>query len=136
MTGVPDDLVARRFEDAVESDCELDGSEAGRDVATGPLHRVDRELADVPTELQQLVLVERAYVTWIVDALEHRHRAHTTGACWISRLTRRSSPARPGVSAPPCCVRISRVGRTSPPRCATRPKAKRSGWRSVTSPAP
>ncbi len=51
---------------------ELDGAEAGREVATGALDHVDRVLAYLAAELQELVLREHANVARIVDALEHR----------------------------------------------------------------
>ena len=133
VTGVPDELVARRFEHAVQRDGELDGAEARGDVPAGALHHVDGVGADLLAELQQIVLRQRAKVARIVDALEHGHRPHTTGACSIFRLTRRSSPVRPATSELRSCAHISHVGRTSPPRCATRPRARRCAPLSLTS---
>ena len=54
MARVPHDAVARRVEDAVERDGELDDPEVGPEMSSGPGDRGDDGLADLlgePTEL-------------------------------------------------------------------------------------
>ena len=73
MAGVPDELVARRIEDAVQRDGELDRPEAGRDVTARLLDGLDGELADLAAELEQLVLGERAKIARLADPGKYAH---------------------------------------------------------------
>jgi len=73
MAGVPHELVARRVEHPVQGHGQLGRAEAGADVAAGLLDRVDRVLADLAAELDQLVTVERAEIGRAVDPLEEAH---------------------------------------------------------------
>ena len=67
MADVPDDAVARRVEQVVQRDGQLDHAEAGAEMAAGDRHRVDRLLAQLVGELAQLRLVETAEVFGSLD---------------------------------------------------------------------
>ncbi len=54
VADVPDDLVARGLEQAVERDRELAGAEVGTEVAADLADHVDDQLADLLGELLQL----------------------------------------------------------------------------------
>ena len=62
VAGVPDDPVARRLEQPMERDRELDDAERGAEVAAGLGDRRDDRLADLRRELGELGLVEAAQV--------------------------------------------------------------------------
>src|SRR5438105_31973 len=55
VAGIPDELVPRRIEYAMQRYRELDRPEARGDVAAGLLHVLDGEVTDLLTELEQLV---------------------------------------------------------------------------------
>jgi hypothetical protein len=56
VADVPDELVARRVEDVVQRDGQLDDAEAGREVAADPADDVDHAVAHVLRDLRQLSL--------------------------------------------------------------------------------
>ena len=58
VADVPEDLVARRVEQAVQRDGELAGAEVGAEVAADLADRVDDQLADLLRDLRELVVVE------------------------------------------------------------------------------
>ena len=58
VADVPEDLVARRVEQAVERDRELAGAEVGAEVAADLADRVDDQLADLLGDLLELLVVE------------------------------------------------------------------------------
>ncbi len=62
MTRVPDDLVTRRFQNAVQSQCQLDDSERGAEVAAGPGDGRDYVFADLTCQCVQLAVGEAAQV--------------------------------------------------------------------------
>ena len=62
MADVPDDAVARRVEQVVQRDGQLDHAEAGAEMAAGDRHGIDRLLAQFVGELAQLALVEAAEI--------------------------------------------------------------------------
>src|SRR5262249_55000583 len=62
VPGVPDDPVARRLEEPVERDRQLDDTEAAAEMATGRGDRRDDRLADLARELDHLRLAEIAQV--------------------------------------------------------------------------
>ena len=59
VADVPEDLVARRIEHAVQRDRELARAQIGAEVAADLPDRVDDVLAHLLRELLELVLVER-----------------------------------------------------------------------------
>jgi hypothetical protein len=64
---IPDDAVARGVEHVVQGDRQLDGAEVGRQVAAGPGHRVEQELAQFVGQRGQLGARQLAQVGWVVD---------------------------------------------------------------------
>ena len=58
MADVPDDAVARRVEQVVQRDSQLDDAEPCPEVAAGDRDRVDRLLAQLVRDLTKLALVE------------------------------------------------------------------------------
>ncbi len=68
VADVPEDLVARRFEQAVEGDGELAGAEVGAEVAADLPDRVDDVGAHLLRDLLQLLLVEGVQVLGGIDA--------------------------------------------------------------------
>ena len=73
VAGVPDDPVARRFEQPVEGDRQLDHAERRAEVAAGARDGADDRLADLDRELGELDLVEAAQVGRALDGREDRH---------------------------------------------------------------
>src|SRR5690606_4218935 len=58
VTRVEHDRVARRVEDAVHRDRQLDHAEVRPQVATGLRHLAHEELADLPRELSELLAAQ------------------------------------------------------------------------------
>ena len=72
MADVPDDAVARRIEQIMQRDGQLDHAEAGAEMAAGDRHGVDRLLAQFVGELTQLTLVKATQVFRDMDLIEQR----------------------------------------------------------------
>ena len=68
VADVPEDLVPRGVEQAVQRDRELAGAEVGAEVAADLADRVDDQLADLLGDLLELLVVEALEVVWTVDA--------------------------------------------------------------------
>src|SRR6185437_11866791 len=75
---VPDQLVARRVEAAVQRDGQFDNSQAGADVAAGDGARFNEECPDIVREHAQLVVRERADVGGGFYAVKNRHGSSKT----------------------------------------------------------
>src|SRR2546426_8137842 len=73
MAGVPDHVAGRRVEHPMQRDRELDRAEARGDVPARLLHALDRELADLLAEREQLVPLEHAEIPRMTNAVEHAH---------------------------------------------------------------
>ena len=73
VPGVEDDRVARRVEDAVQGDGQLDDAEVGAEVSAGLRHGVDQEVADLLGEAGHLGGRQPLEVGGAVDGLEHTH---------------------------------------------------------------
>ena len=74
MADVPEDLVARRVEQAVQRDGQLAGAEVRAEVAADLPDRVDDVLADLLRELDELVVVQSLQVLGARDAVEQALR--------------------------------------------------------------
>src|SRR4029078_8095479 len=72
MAGVPDDLVARRGEERVECDRDLDHAKAGSEVAARLRDRRDDRVADLDGELLELVVAEPAQVRGALQGCPNR----------------------------------------------------------------
>ena len=72
VADVPEDLVARRVEQAVQGDGQLAGAEVGAEVAADLTDRVDDVGAHLLRDLLQLLVVELVQVGGGVDPLEQR----------------------------------------------------------------
>jgi hypothetical protein len=70
MADVPDHAVARRIEQIMQRDGQLDHAEAGAEMAAGDRHGVDRLLAQFVGELAQLISSRRRGLG--VDLIEQR----------------------------------------------------------------
>ena len=73
VADVPEDLVARRVEQAVERDRELAGAEVRAEVAADLADRVDDQLADLLRDLLQLLVGELLQVARAVDLRQEGH---------------------------------------------------------------
>ena len=73
MTGVPDDLVARRLEQSMKRDRQLDDPERRAEMATGLGDRRDDRLADVGRKRLELLFGQPAQVGGPIEFLEDRH---------------------------------------------------------------
>ena len=80
VAGVPDDPVARRLEQAVQRDGQLDHAERRPEVAAGPGDGPDDGVADLDGELGELDLVEAAQVGGVLDGRQDRHGG---GNSWV-----------------------------------------------------
>ena len=78
VTGVPDDPVARRLEQPVEGDRDLDDPERRAEMAAGRLDRGDDRGPDLVGQLLQLRLVEAAQVGRALELGQDGHRAEST----------------------------------------------------------
>ena len=72
VADVPEDLVARGVEQAVQGDGELAGAEVGAEVAADLADHVDDQLADLLGDLLQLLVVEALEVGRAVDRSSRR----------------------------------------------------------------
>jgi hypothetical protein len=73
---VPQDLVARRVEQAVHGDGDLAGAQVGAEVPTDLPHGVDQQLADLLRDLLQLFLGQPVQVLRAVDVVEESLGGH------------------------------------------------------------
>ena len=80
VADVPEDLVARRVEQAVEGDGELAGAEVGAEVAADLADRVDDVGAHLLRDLLQLLVVEAVQVLGAVDSRQQRLSVLVFGA--------------------------------------------------------
>ncbi len=76
VADVPEHLVARRVEHAVQRDRQLAGAEVGTEVAADLADRVDDQRAHLLRHLLQLLVVEAVQVGGAFDAVEQALRAH------------------------------------------------------------
>src|SRR5450830_1783839 len=74
VTDVPDDLVARALQYAVQRHRELDGAEAGRKMTAHFAHARQNGLADFPCEQRQFALGELLEVGGVGDLVQIPHR--------------------------------------------------------------
>ena len=72
MADVPDQPVARRIEDPMQGDGELDDPEPGAQVAARHGHGVDRLLPQLVDQLAQVLLGEGPQVRRRLDPVEQR----------------------------------------------------------------
>ena len=94
VPGVPDDLVARRLEEPVQGERDLDHAQRRAEVAAGHGDGPDDGLADLGGELDQLRLRQAAKLRGVLEAVEDRHGRWLLLLGWASRLGRPG--ARPG----------------------------------------
>jgi hypothetical protein len=80
MARIPDDPIARRLEEAVERDRELDDTERGSEVAAGDRDGPHDGLADLDGQLGELDLIEATQIGWPLDGRQDRHGA---GISWV-----------------------------------------------------
>ena len=73
VADVPEDLVARRVEQAVERDGQLARAEVRAEVAADLADRVDDQLADLLRDLLELLVGQLLEVFRAVDLREERH---------------------------------------------------------------
>ena len=73
VAGVPDEPVARRVEDPVQGEGQLDDTEVRSEVASGARDRGDEEGADLLGQRGQLVVTEATKVARTPDRLEESH---------------------------------------------------------------
>src|SRR5262249_18262746 len=73
MTGIPDDAVARRFEQSVERDRELDDTQRGAEMAPGLGDGRDDGRADIGGELRELGLIEATELGGVAQLGEDGH---------------------------------------------------------------
>ena len=85
VAGVPDDPVARRFEQAVERDRDLDHAERRSEMAACPGDGLDDGLADLDRQLGELELVEAPEVGGVLDGRQDGHDAVAPGWCRLFR---------------------------------------------------
>src|SRR5690606_1318409 len=86
VTGVEHDRIARRVEDAVQRDRQLDDAEVRPEVPAGLGDLAHQELTDLPRELRQLVTTQSIEVTRTVNRLEQRHTHDPTPHILNSRF--------------------------------------------------
>ena len=89
MADVPDQPVARRVEDVVQRDGELDHAEPGAEVAAGDRNGADRFRAQLVGELAQVAQLQLADVGRVMDAVEERSARSRQR---FFRLARRPQP--------------------------------------------
>ena len=83
VADVPEDLVARRVEQAVQGDGELAGAEVGAEVAADLADRVDDVGAHLLRDLLQLLVVEAVQVGGAVDPVEQRLVVWLVSSLWV-----------------------------------------------------
>jgi hypothetical protein len=86
VAGVPDDPVARRVEDPVQGDRQLDDAERLAEVAAGLRDGRDDGLPDLGGEGRELTLGQAAQVARAVQA--GKDRGHVSGGSHSARVTR------------------------------------------------
>ena len=86
VADVPEDLVARRVEQAVQRDGELAGAEVGAEVAADLTDRVDDVGAHLLRNLLQLLVVEPVQVGRTVDRLEQVLLGSSSALGWFGLL--------------------------------------------------
>ena len=77
VADVPDDPVVRAVEGPVQGDGQLDHSEVGAEMATGPRDLVNQKLADLLAEFDQLGIVQLAQIGGPPDSGEKRSHNRT-----------------------------------------------------------
>ncbi len=138
MTGVEDDRISGRFEDAVQRDREFDDTEVGTQMAARSRDVLDEELSGLCGELHEFVGGEVIEISWSADALQNRHppsssfreQCRSAGRFHPSilssqsenlRLTRLRGASAPGMPGGP--------GRCAPgPSCAIDQTSERSTY--------
>ena len=114
VAGVPDDPVARRLEQPVERDRQLDDAERRAEVAAGARHGLHDRVADLDRQLRELDLVEPTQVGGLLDGGQDRHGYGAPGsdrggsAGSVGLTSRADSHVMIG-----SCPRRSRMGRAS-----------------------
>ena len=73
MAGVPHDAIARRLEQSVQGDGQLDDAKRRSEVAARAGHRPDDRVADLDGKLGELDLVEAAQIGGALEVREDRH---------------------------------------------------------------
>jgi hypothetical protein len=105
VAGIEQQDVARRIEDAMERDGELDGAKVRTEVATGARDRIHDEAAALLSELSARLHVKASQVAGARDGLKARvggavmlvHRVPSPpGLCCPRRFARPMARARPG----------------------------------------
>ena len=91
VAGVPDDPVARRLEQPVERDGQLDDAERRSEVPAGAGDGAHDRVADLDGQLGELDLVETAQVGGALDGRQDRHGGRTPGSNWC-RVRRGDGP--------------------------------------------
>ena len=81
VPGVPDDVVARRLEQPVERERDLDDAEARPEVAAGGGDGPDDRLPDLGRELVELVLREPSELRRVLEAVEDGHGCGSWCGC-------------------------------------------------------
>ena len=79
VAGIEDDLIARRVEDIVQSQGQLDDAEVPAKVASDLRDNLDDAMANLFRKLVELTAAERPEILRRIDGLEERH--------WQRRLT-------------------------------------------------
>ena len=73
VTGVPEDHVPGRDEDAVQGECHLHHAEVGAEMTAGRRHLSHEELADLLGQVRQVFLGDLAQVLGRADPIEQTH---------------------------------------------------------------
>ena len=94
VADVPEDLVARRIEQAVQDRRQLAGPEVGAEVAADLADRVDDQLADLLRDLGQLLVASPRQIGRAVDRVEQAHGGLALGV-WRLRHRRQFSQGGP-----------------------------------------
>jgi hypothetical protein len=94
MADVPDQPVARRIEDIVKGDRQLDHPQAGTEMAAGHGDRVDQILAQLVGDLRQFLLLKLAQILRIGDLIQQ------WCAAVVADLAQIQSPCAVGSTTP------------------------------------
>ena len=92
VSRVPDDPIARRFEQTVQDDGQLDDAEGRAEVSAGARHRAHDGVPDLDGQLGELDLVETAQVGGPLDGRQDRHCWRTPGSGVVSGCDRGDGP--------------------------------------------
>ncbi len=95
VAGVPHDPVARRLEQPVQRDRQLDDAERRAEVTAGVRHGLHDRVADLDGQLRELDLVEPAQVGGLLDGRQDRHGYELLG------LTAGGTAASVGLTSQP-----------------------------------